>query len=50
MCVLYVRFGTNIRPRTFGCIDMGSAYLELQIARIFCRAWNEQSASCLDLV
>ena len=27
MCVLYVRFGTKVRPRTFGCVAMGSAVL-----------------------
>ena len=27
MCVLYVSFGSKIRPRTFGCIAMGSALL-----------------------
>ena len=27
MCVLYVSFGSKIRPRTFGCIAMGSAVL-----------------------
>ena len=27
MCVLYVSFGSKIRPRTFGCVDMGSALL-----------------------
>ena len=27
MCVLYVRFGSKVRPRTFGCIAMGSALL-----------------------
>ena len=25
MCVLYVSFGSKVRPRTFGCIAMGSA-------------------------
>ena len=25
MCVLYVSFGSNVRPRTFGCVAMGSA-------------------------
>ena len=24
MCVLYVRFGSKVRPRTFGCVAMGS--------------------------
>ena len=48
MCVLYVSFGSKVRPRTFGCIAMGSAFLfiEVQIARIFCRVCCEQSASC----
>ena len=27
MCVLYVSFGSNVRPRTFGCFAMGSAML-----------------------
>ena len=27
MCVLYVSFGSKVRPRTFGCIVMGSALL-----------------------
>ena len=47
MCVLYVSFGSKVRPRTFGCVAMGSALLCIfRIARIFCRAWREQSASC----
>ena len=25
MCVLYVSFGPKVRPRTFGCVAMGSA-------------------------
>ena len=25
MCVLYVRFGSKVRPITIGCIAMGSA-------------------------
>ena len=25
--MLYVRFGSKVRPRTFGCIAMGSALL-----------------------
>ena len=43
MCVLYVSFGSKVRPRTFGCVAMGSALLHI---RIFCRVWCEQSASC----
>ena len=27
MCVLYVSFGSEVRPRTFGCHAMGSALL-----------------------
>ena len=27
MCVLYVSFGSKVRPRTFGCVSMGSAVL-----------------------
>ena len=27
MCVLYVRFGSKERLRTFGCVAMGSAVL-----------------------
>ena len=27
MCVLYVSFWSNVRPRTFGCVAMGSTVL-----------------------
>ena len=27
MCVLYVSFGAKVRPRTLGCVAMGSAVL-----------------------
>ena len=27
MCVLYVSFASKVRPRTFGCVTMGSAVL-----------------------
>ena len=27
MCVLYVSFGSKIRPRTYGCVAMRSALL-----------------------
>ena len=27
MCVLYVTFGSKVRPRTFGCVVMVSAAL-----------------------
>ena len=25
MCVMYVGFGSKVRPRTFGCVTVGSA-------------------------
>ena len=47
MCVLYVSFGSKVRPRTFGCVAMRSAVCFISgIALIFCRVWSEQSASC----
>ena len=27
MCVMYVSFGFKVRPRTFGCVAMGSTLL-----------------------
>ena len=34
MCVLYVSFGSNVRPRTFGCVAMGSALLFINRSRL----------------
>ena len=34
MCVLYVSFGSKVRPRTFGCGAMGSA-LSFIVSRFF---------------
>ena len=34
MCVLYVSFGSKVRPRTFGCFDMGSALLFIVRSRL----------------
>ena len=34
MCVLYVRFGSKVRPRTFGCVAMGSALLFIVRSRL----------------
>ena len=34
MCVLYVSFGSKIRPRTFGCVAMGSALLCILRSRL----------------
>ena len=45
MCVLYVSFGSRVRPRTFGCVAMGSSVLFIlrsKSARIFRRVWSEQ--------
>ena len=35
MCVLYFGFGSKIRPRTFGCVAMGSALLFIVRSRLF---------------
>ena len=34
MCVLYVSFGSKIRPRTFGCIAMSRAVLFISRSRL----------------
>ena len=34
MCVLYARFGSKVRPRTFGCVAMGSAVLFILRSRL----------------
>ena len=34
MCVLYVSFEYNVRPRTFGCVAMGSAVLFIMRSRL----------------
>ena len=42
MCVLYVSFGSKVRPRTFGCVAMGSALLfmvPLPLTRNWCATW-----------
>ena len=44
-----VNFGSKVGPSTFGCVAMGSVLLCIlgpDHARIFCRVWREQSASC----
>ena len=42
MYVLYVSVGSNVRPRTFGCVAMGSALLcILGLGRIFSWVWRE---------
>ena len=34
MSVLYVSFGSKVRPRTFGCVAMGSALLCIARSRL----------------
>ena len=34
MCVLYVSFGSKVKPRTFGCVAMGSAVLFILRSRL----------------
>ena len=34
MCVLYVSFVSTVRPRTFGCVTMGSALLFIVRSRL----------------
>ena len=34
MCVLYVSFGSKVRPRTFGCVAMVSALLFIVRSRL----------------
>ena len=48
MCVLYVSFGSKVRPRTCGCVAMGSALLCIFKSRLLvCSAGSgEQSGSC----
>ena len=34
ICVLYVSFRSKVRPRTFGCVAMGSALLCICMSRL----------------
>ena len=34
MCVLYVSFGSKVKPITFGCIAMGSEVLFVLVSRL----------------
>ena len=34
MCVLYVSFGSNVRPKTFGCVAMCSTVLFIFRSRL----------------
>ena len=54
MCVLYVSFGSKVRPRTFGCVAMGSAVLFILRSRLLLYSAgsvvNRVQVVCLDLV
>ena len=34
MCVLYVSFGSKVRPRTFGCVSIGSPVLFILMPKL----------------
>ena len=34
MCVLYLSFGSKVRPRTFGCVALGSVLLFIVRSRL----------------
>ena len=49
MCVLYVSFGSQVRPRTFGCAAMRSAVLFIFryiLLLYYAGSGGQQSASC----
>ena len=54
MCMLYVSFGSKVRPRTFGCVVMGSALLFIVRSRLLVYSAgpgvNRVQVGCLDLV
>ena len=53
MCVLYVSFGSKVRPRYFGCVAMGSALLFIVRSRFLVYSAgsgvNRVQVVCLDL-
>ena len=54
MCVLYVSFWSKVRPRTFGCVAMGSALLFIVKSRLLVYSAgsgvNRVQVVCRDLV
>ena len=54
MCVLYVSFGSKVRPRTFGCVAMCSIVLFIFGSRLYVYSAgsdvNSVQVVCLDLV
>ena len=45
MCVLHVSFGSKVRPRTLGCVAMGSALLSIVRSRLL--LYSAGPKSCL---
>ena len=43
MCVLYVSFGSKVRPRTFGCVAMGIALLFIVRSRLLVYSAGSQT-------
>ena len=43
MCVLYVSFGSKVRPRTFGCVAMGSALFCSSLCNRFRNGMNSNT-------
>ena len=55
MCVVYVSFGSKVRPSNFGCVAMGSALLFIFRSRLLVYSAasgvnRECKLFCLDLV
>ena len=54
VCVLYVSFGSKLRPRTLGCVAMSSAVLFILRSRLLLYSAgsgvNRVHVVCLDLV
>ena len=48
MCVLYVSLGSKVRPKTFGCVAMGSAVLFILRSKllVYSAGSGVKSASC----
>ena len=53
MCVLHVSFGSKVRPRTFGCVAIGSVLLFIVRSRLLVYSAgsvvNRVQVVCLDL-
>ena len=49
MCVMYVSFGSKIRPRTFGCVAIDSAVLFILRYNLQSLEWTECKLFCWEL-